>query len=211
MADQPERNFIFRIFDHFDPESKYKLSVPFEYANSIRFRTDHEATGADFGLIYIPEFYQRQMEAILQTPIDERNWKLDMDFEPAAHLIIGIPNEVASPVNGMVVGRDTTNYQKFEVVALRVKHIPEPPPNIPRYEYPTFWAELWGADLKSIKGMSGCPILAFGKNNEGEVKYGVMAVQSGWFYDRMPRIIYASDFEALMEDAEAFFGESSQH
>ncbi len=57
----------------------------------------------------------------------------------------------------------------------------------------------------SIKGMSGCPILAFGKNSEGEVKYGVVAVQSGWFPERMPRIIYASDFKALMEDAEVFF------
>lgn len=205
MADYPERTYAFRIFDHFDPESKHKLSVPFEYRTCLKFWSDHEKTGADFGLIYIPEFYQRLMEANPQTPIDERNWKLDRDFDPVVHLMIGIPNEGLSPVNEMVVGRDTTNYQRFDVVALRVKQIPEPPPGIPGYEYPTFWAELWGTDLKSIKGMSGCPILAFGKNSEGEVKYGVVAVQSGWFPDRMPRIIYASDFKALMEDAEAHF------
>jgi hypothetical protein len=205
MTDHPERTYAFRIVDHLDPDSKHKLSIPFDYSKRLRFWTDHEATGADFGLIDIPDFYRHQMEANPQTPIDERNWKLDMDFEPAAHLMIGIPIEGVSPVNDAVVGRDTTNYRRFEIVALRVKQIPEPPPGIPRYEYPTFWAELWGTDLQSIKGMSGCPILAFGKTGEGEMKYGVVAVQSGWFYDRMPRIIYASEFKALMDDAEVFF------
>jgi hypothetical protein len=145
------------------------------------------------------------MEANPQTPIDERNWKIDMDFEPVAHLMIGIPNEGVSPVNEVVVARDTTNYQRFEVVALRVKQIPEPPPGIPRFEFPTFWAELWETDLKSIRGMSGCPILALGKNKEGEVKYGVVAVQSGWFHERMPRIIYGGDFKTVMNVAEAYF------
>src|SRR6516164_6917049 len=99
MAAQPERTYVFRIVDHLDPDSKHKLSVPFDYAMSIRFRTDHEVTGADFGLIYIPEFYQRQMEANPQTPIDERNRKIEMDFEPVVHLMVGIPNEGVSAVN----------------------------------------------------------------------------------------------------------------
>jgi hypothetical protein len=57
--------------------------------------------------------------------------------------------------------------------------------------------------------MSGCPILAFGKNKEGEVKYGVVAVQSGWYYERMPRIIYAGDFKALLHDAEVYFDQQA--
>ena len=57
--------------------------------------------------------------------------------------------------------------------------------------------------------MSGCPILAFGKNKEGKVKYGVVAVQSGWYYERMPRIIYAGDFKSLMHDAEVYFDQQA--
>ena len=206
LADHPERTYAFQIVDFFDPESKHKLSVPFDYSSSHRFRTDHEAIGADVGLIYIAPFYRRQMEANPQTPIDERNWRIDMDFEPVVHLIIGIPNEGVTPVREVVVGRDSIDYQRFIVVGLQVRQIHEPPEGLRKFDYPTFWAELSETpDLKSIGGMSGCPILAFGKNKDGKVKYGVVAVQSGWYYERMPRIIYASDFKSLMHDAEVYF------
>ncbi len=76
---------------------------------------------------------------------------------------------------------------------------------MPGFDYPTFWAELGKTELKSIQGMSGSPILAFGKTRDGEVKYGVVAVQSGWFYERIPRIIYGGDFRSLMHEAELCF------
>src|SRR5271157_3066473 len=209
LADHPERTYAFRIVDFFDPESKHKMSVPFDYYSSLCFRTDYEVSGADFGLIYISPFYRRQMEANPQAPIDERNWRIDMDFEPVAHLIMGIPNEGVSPIKEVVVGRDTINYQRFDVTVLQVKQISELPAGIPTFNYPTLWAELGETDLKSIKGMSGCPILAFGRNKVGKVKYGVVAVQNGWCYERIPRIIYAGDFKALMHDAEVYFDQQA--
>lgn len=206
LAEHQERTYAFHIVDFFDPESKHKMSVPFDYPSSLRFRTDYEASGADFGLIYISPFYQRQMEANPHTPIDERNWRIEMDFEPVVHLLIGIPNEGLTPIREVVVGRDSINYQRFEVVGLRVKQVHEPPEGLRKIDYPTFWAELSETpNLNSIEGMSGCPILAFGKNKDGEVKYGVAAVLSGWYYERMPRIIYATDFKALMQAAEVYF------
>ena len=194
LADHPERTYVFRLVDHLGPESTHKLSIPFDYKNSVRYRNKDEAIGADFGLVQISQFYRTQMEANPQTPIDERNWRIEMDFEPLAHITLGIPGEGVSPIGGIVVGRDTTSYQKFDVVGLQVRQIQEPPPGIPSFNYPTFWAELGETELKSIKGMSGCPILAFGKTESGEVKYGVVAVQSGWYYERMPRIVYGGDF-----------------
>ena len=205
LADHPERTYAFRIVDHLGPESKHKLSIPFDYQNSVRYRNKDEAIGADFGLIQISQFHRTQMEANPQMPIDERNWRIEMDFAPVAHIILGIPYEGVSPVGDIVVGRDTTNYQRFEIAGLQVKQISEPPEGIPRFDYPTFWAELGTTELKSIEGMSGCPILAFGKTKDGEVKYGVVAVQSGWFCKRMPRIIYGGDFRSLMHDAEVYF------
>ena len=127
LADHPERTYVFRIFDSFDPQSKHSVSIPFEYQNSVRYRTNHLASGADFGPIHISSFYRRQMEANPQTPIDERNWRVEMDFKPAAHIILGIPNERVSAVGEIAVRRDTTNYQRFEVIGLQVKHIPEAP------------------------------------------------------------------------------------
>jgi hypothetical protein len=53
--------------------------------------------------------------------------------------------------------------------------------------------------------MSGCPILRLGKTKDGEVKYGVVAVQSGWFCEKMPRIIYGGGYRSLMHDAEVNF------
>ena len=205
LEEHPERTYVFRIVDHLGPESNHKLSIPFDYQNAVRYRNEHEAIGADFGLVHISPFCRRQMEANPQTPIDERNWRIEMDFEPVAHIILGIPYEGVSPVGDSVVGRDTTNYQRFEVTALQVKQIPEPPEGISKCDYPTFWAELGATELKSIEGMSGCPILAFGKTNAGEAKYKVVAVQSGWFYGRMPRIIHGGDFKSLMHDAEEYF------
>lgn len=133
-----ERTYTFFIVDHLGPESEHKLSIPFDYQNSVRYRNKDEAIGADFGLIHISQFYRTQMEANPQTPIDERNWRIEMDFEPAAQIILGIPYEAVSPVGNIVVARDTTNYQRFEVVGLQVKQIETPPPGIPKFGYPTF-------------------------------------------------------------------------
>jgi hypothetical protein len=210
MKKHPERTYTFFIVDHLGPESKYKLSIPFDYRNSVRYRNKDEAIGADFGLVHIDLFYRRQMEANPQTPIDERNWRIEKDFDPVAHIILGIPYEGVSPVSDVVVGRDTTNYQRFEITGLQVRQIPEPPEGISDLAYPTFWAELGTTELKSIEGMSGCPILAFGKTKAGEVKYGVVAVQAGWYHERMPRIIYGGDFRSLMHDAEVYFDQHAE-
>jgi hypothetical protein len=210
LRTQSDRTYVFRIVDHIGPEARHNVSIPFDYENSVRYRTDHEANGADFGLINISPFYRKQMEANPQTPIDQKSWQIARDFEPVAHVTLGIPNEEVSSVGEIIVGRDTINHQSFKVVGLQVKQISEPPPGLRNIVYPTFWAELSKTpDLNSIKGMSGCPILAFGKTKAGEVKYEVAAVQSGWYYERMPRIIYGSDFRSVMHDAEAYFDQHS--
>ena len=139
LAEHPERTYAFHIVDFFDPESKHKLSVPFDYSSSLRFRTDHETSGADFELIHISPFYRRQMAANPQTPIDERNWRIEMEFDTIVHLLMGIPNEGVTPVREVVVGRDSINYQRFIVVGLQVRQIHEPPEGLREFDYPTFW------------------------------------------------------------------------
>ncbi len=202
LRTQSNRTYSFRIVDHFGPSASHTLSIPFDYQGADRYRTDYEATGADFGLIKISDFYRNQMRANPQTPIDQESWGYEMDFEPTAYLTLGIPHEAVASVGESVDGRCTINSRKFEVVGLRVSRILQPPPEILNKDYPTFWAELSETpELSSIKGMSGCPILAFGKTASGNVKYEVTAVQSGWYHRRKPRIIFGSDFRSVMQDA----------
>jgi hypothetical protein len=87
-----------------------------------------------------------------------------------------------------------------------VTEITDLPPSITPRPFPTFYAALGPTpQIDSIRGMSGCPIFGFGTDRDGNRRYWIVAVQSGWYYERMPRIIYASRFKELAASAEAFF------
>jgi hypothetical protein len=204
MKDHPERDYLFRINDAFAKDAGHTLSIVFDYPTSMRHvAADYETTGADFGLIYIEPFYRLQMEANPQTPLTERQWRKQPVLRNVHHMMIGIPSENIAEIPADAVKSDSVHRQRFDINMLFLKQITELPSRIIRYPYPMFYAELGETpDLESIAGMSGCPILAIGKTDEGEVRYFIEAVLIGWYYERMPRIIYAADFKSLMYDVE---------
>jgi hypothetical protein len=203
VGEHPERQFLFRIVDFFGPDSVHTLSIPFDFISSMRFIL--ESDDVDFGLVHLAPFYQRQMQVNNQTPLTEVQWRQEPDIDAVAYFLIGIPIETVNQLPGDIVKPDHIHGQRFDVTMLFVKRLDELPATIDRKPMMFYGALGETPDLTSIQGMSGCPIVAVGKNEAGEPKYWIVAVQSGWYYERMPRIVYGNGFRPLMLSAEAYF------
>jgi hypothetical protein len=198
MEQEPQRSYHFGLIDNFGADAKHEEIIPFDFKGALKWQTDLESTGADFGLILISPYYRRLMEANKPVPITEAQWRYTRDEPFEFHVIMGIPNET--------VTRTHVDFKQYTMAMIPVTEITELPPTIPRRPYPTFYATLGPTTgIKSIEGMSGCPIFGFAKDTGGLWRYWIVAVQSSWYYDRMPRIIAASLFRDLALEAEAYF------
>lgn len=198
IDENPNRTFYFAIVDNFGVAATHQESIPFDFKGALKWRTVESETDADFGLVMIEPHYRRLIEANKPTPFSEQQWRYKRDEPFEFHVIMGIPAETFKKGN--------PTRKDFELVIIPVTEITELPPSIPPRPFPTFYAELGPTPhIKSIEGMSGCPIFGFAQDREGHWRYWLVAVQSGWYYQRMPRIIYASRFKELAASAEAFF------
>ena len=200
MQREPNRSYHFGIIDNFGPEATHDEIIPFDFQGALKWTTNADKTGADFGLILIWPHYRRLIEVNKPTPFTEEQWQYKRDEPFEFHIIMGIPTET--------VNRVSLERKLYEIVSIPVTQIKELPSSIQPSPYPTFYAEMGPTPgIESIEGMSGCPIFGFAKDREGRWRYWIVAVQSGWYSDRMPRIITGSLFKDLAADAKAYFAD----
>jgi hypothetical protein len=199
LKSDPGRTYRFGIIDNFGPEARYDHAIPFDYINADTWATAVETSGADFGLIHIDPYYRQLIETNNPLPFMEPQWQYTRHEPFEFHALMGIPAETIST--------DALQYKQYAMAMIPLKEITTLPPSITPRPYPTLYAEITVPlnSIESIKGMSGCPVFGFAKDENGNWRYWIVAVQSTWYYERKPPIIAASLFKELAADAEAFF------
>jgi hypothetical protein len=198
IKQEPQRTYSFAIIDNFGPEAAHEHSIPFDYENATKWASDVDDSGADFGLILIEPYYRRLIEQNHPMPFTEAQWRYTRHDPFEFHAIMGIPAETLS--------KDDLDCRRFKMAMIPVKEIMQLPSSIEPRQYPTFYAEISSdLEIESIKGMSGCPIFGFAKDQDGNWRYWIIAIQSTWYPERNPRIIAASFFKPLATTAEAYF------
>ncbi len=177
----PERkNVACSIFDGWKKGAS-QPPIPFSLPE-MRFALDED--GLDVGLVPVAPFFRRQLEANGIKAFDERVWR-PPPRDMLRYVVVGLPDQfitrrltpagnVAVLVNPTVVPLDAV----------------DPPPGMAK-PFPRFYGKLagprqnrhTGVSLDEMSGFSGGPILGFRVNEEGQMQYYLVAIQSGWRRD----------------------------
>lgn len=157
------------LVDCFGKSAQFDEPIPFEFNETTAFRLFRNED-YDYGLVSLPFNTVELLHSNGIVPFDETAW--DHEHETAkTYCMLGIPEGL-------------TDFQKYQsaipVVLLSVCELAEGEEPYEKKDGPMFYGRVVSG-LPSIKGMSGGPILAFGKNNNGEEKYWLHAMQSGWY------------------------------
>ena len=158
-----------RLIDSGGLNAKHKYPIPFEYVEVPRMHVD--VAGLDYGVIYISDFYRAQLEANNVKPLDEEVWEKQPD-NPDFYMLIGMPEELTE-VDG----------DNFKIITTLhpIEKIDQKPRDFDETDASMFYGKITLDDTCSdIGGMSGGPIFSFMKNDKGDLRYWLHAVQSKW-------------------------------
>lgn len=158
------------LIDGLGYEAKFENPIPFLYekANPTCISDKRDF---DYGFLNVSPYYREALEKNNVQPLDEEVWKKrpqKIDF----YLLMGIPYETlhVNPKN-----------LEFTPTLFSIKYLPDQPTGFSETSIKQFYGEIiLNNDIKSIKGVSGGPIFGFYENDEGELRYWVVALQSTW-------------------------------
>ncbi|MBZ0298455.1 MAG: hypothetical protein K8J31_01885 [Anaerolineae bacterium] len=125
----------------------------------------------DYGVIPISLYYKKLLQSNNIIALDEQGWRIQpntVDF----YYLLGIPEELIE-------------YEPDSIsllpVLISVQQVDEKPAAFNEVEAEIFYGRIeLGDQLDSIKGMSGGPIFAFHRFENGELRYFLTALQSRW-------------------------------
>jgi hypothetical protein len=129
--------------------------------------------GADFGVMFLRNHDADVLLANNLEPVDEQNWvKMPETFDH--YYMLGLPGELVRQ-NGRGLW---TAVPKL----IRIEKLAETPACYREHTDVMFYGVVDpDSQVKSIKGMSGGPILGLKRNGNGSGHYWFIAVQSGWY------------------------------
>lgn len=159
--------------------------IPFAYRDShaVCLSDDH---AFDYGVMALSTYYKQLLKANKVQALNEKVWKhqpVDVDF----YRLLGMPGELVK-----------VNSESVEIAPtlLTVEPIDHKPEGFTEVDAPLFYGRIiLGEGMHSIKGMSGGPVFAFRKNEKGELRYWLIALQSRWL--QKPRFIAACPTKLL--------------
>lgn len=182
----------FYLDDGWNHHSKSRMTIPLDFDHEPRdFFVDDD--GSDYAAIYLRPYYRPLLEANGVQPIDELAWERDVPESFDQCVLLGMPSQ-------FLIIKNSTSSRDLELskalVSIAVTEIPRP--DFTNKDKDLFYGQLLGLDdeLTDIDGMSGGPIFGF-KRIDGEMRYWVIALQSGWFSGK--RIIFACRIRQLCE------------
>jgi len=176
------------LADTFASERISDIPIPFDLKSARLFYIDDEDDGLDFGVIALEPHHVRMLAKNGMVALTEENWVHQHTVKFEAYALLGLPEELATE-------RVSSSGEGAAAAALlTVKRLESAPPGRKPTRYPQFVGQLHPEmGLKSVKGMSGGPILGF--RREPEPRYWIVALQSSW--DEEARIVYGCDLPIL--------------
>jgi hypothetical protein len=158
------------LIDSLGEGAKHAEPIPFMYkeSNPIWLSDDF---AFDYGVIALSPYYKKLLLTNNVQALNEEVWKKQpnqVDF----YTLLGIPAELVK-----------VNSDNIELVPSlhTVKPVDKKPDGFSEVDTPLFYGQIvLGEGLESIAGMSGGPVFAFQKNEKGELRYWLTALQSRW-------------------------------
>jgi hypothetical protein len=168
------------LADYFGSAPLVTEPMPFDYQVGQALAVHETSAGLDFALVPLREFYRMSLEANGIRAICEENW-VSQDLAACDFFaLLGLPECLVTNANKLIPhgGRSAGAVNPAMVW---VHPVTLPPEQIPPATFPWFIGRVGSeADLPSIVGMIGGPILGFKKGKRDELLYWVVALQSWW-------------------------------
>ena len=167
--------------------ARFNIPIPFDFDDAFKLFFYDDTLGMDYALIYLSPYYRNLLIRNNIKPLNEQAWRIGIPEDFDFYLLIGLPDElVRLPMNTEVIMKGC--------VLIPIQRIYEPPSGVltalPRF-YGKIPDKVANSEyvIEDISGMSGGPIFGFKKDSEDQLRYWVVALQSGWF--KSERIITA--------------------
>lgn len=169
------------LVDSYGPDPTTSQPTPFVFEDAPKMYVDRD--GLDFGLIALSQYYVESLRANGVLPFGEIDWvNQPVDFD--AFYLLGLPTEMNRP------SFDSTSLILNPLI-MRLDRLEGVPPCFDETPYPRFFGHLRDpGEIKDIDGMSGGPVFGIGKDADGNCRYWVVGIQSGWLASK--RIIAAT-------------------
>lgn len=166
------------LYDIWSPRATIKEPIPFDFtkAESLIILFDPEL-GVDIAVIELSILYRELLAQTIQ-PFTHDRWLYQANVKFDFFAILGIPGEIASQIVD-----DTEQviftYPKPQVIFVEAsKPVVAEDANTP---LPQFFGKIRSNEtIGDISGTSGGPILGFRLNDQGQLHYWPVAVQSRW-------------------------------
>ena len=130
-----------------------------------------EDYGLDIGLIFLTDYYKKLLQANNVVALSEECWEKQPE-DPECYALVGIPD---------VLIEKSKKGSEFHPAFFDVKKCESKPEVFPDVEIPRFYGRInLEGKIDSISGISGSPIFAFKKDNQGQLKYWLTAVECSW-------------------------------
>jgi hypothetical protein len=162
------------LVDYFNPIAKVREPTPFPFADLHHIDMDKD--GVDVGLIPLPDFFRDSLRSNGIIPLPVGAWMGSQPPKCDEYALLGIPEHDIIQIEA-TAARGPGLRAKLSLVGLDPQ--PVPPDKIVS-PVPRFCANLLdGGELRSVKGMSGGPIVGIRKK-EGGAEYACIAIQGSW-------------------------------
>ena len=133
-----------------------------------------EDYGLDIGIIILSEYHKGLLQANNVIALSEECWE-KQPKDPDGYALVGIPDSL--------IEKSKKGFE-FHPAFFDVKKCKSKPEVFPGVEIPRFYGSINLEDkIDKIDGISGSPIFAFKKDNQGNLKYWLTAVECSWLIE----------------------------
>jgi len=188
----------FQLSDSWASNTANRMPIPIDsdYLISRCQSLYDDNLGMDYACIHLNDYYRKLLQANGIVALDELAWERGLPESPDFHMMLGVPSQLSR-----VELQGDWPYQQMNCVLIPVRpvqELPEQQRGLPHRFYGQLDEHLRcpdGTPLDDIDGMSGGPIIGVKRNEKGELRYWVVAIQSAWLQSK--RIVIGCPVIAL--------------